>query len=169
VEDGTILSPFGKKLTFGEVADAASRLPVPENVTLKDAGAFKLIGTAAKRLDTPLKVDGRAQYGIDVRLPDMLYAALAQPPTLGGKVKSIDDSAAKALPGYKATVQTSSGVAVVADSWFRARKARDALKIEWDNGPNAALNDAAIMQGACRKRQAVRGRLHARMATSTPP
>ena len=147
VEDGTIFSPHGKKLTYGEVADAASKLPVPENVTLKDPGAFKLIGTAAKRLDTPLKVDGRAQFGIDVRLPDMLYAALAQPPTLGGKVKSIDDSAAKALPGYKATVQTSSGVAVVADSWFRARKARDALKIEWDNGPNAALNDAAIMKG----------------------
>jgi isoquinoline 1-oxidoreductase beta subunit len=122
-------------------------MPVPENVALKDPGAFKLIGTSAKRLDTPLKVDGRAQYGIDVKLPDMLYAALAQSPTLGGKLKSVDDSAAKAMPGYKATVQTSSGVVVVADSWWRARKARDALKITWDAGPNAKLTDATILQG----------------------
>jgi isoquinoline 1-oxidoreductase subunit beta len=147
VDNGTIISPHGKKLTFGEVAEAASKLPVPEKVALKDADAFKIIGTPARRLDTPAKVDGTAQYGIDVRLPDMLYAALAQPPTLGGKLKSVDDSAAKTMPGYKATVQTSSGVAVVADSWYRARKARDALKIQWDNGPNAALNDSTILQG----------------------
>jgi isoquinoline 1-oxidoreductase beta subunit len=147
VDNGTIVSPHGKKFTFGEVADAASKLPVPERVTLKNPQAFTTIGMPAKRLDTPLKVDGTAGYGIDVRLPDMLYAALAQPPTLGGKVKSVDDSAAKTMPGYKATVQTSSGVAVVADSWYRARKARDSLKIQWDNGPNAALNDAAILKG----------------------
>jgi isoquinoline 1-oxidoreductase subunit beta len=146
-EDGTILSPHGKRVSFGEVAEAASKVPVPEQVTLKDPGSFKLIGTSAKRLDTPMKVDGRARYGIDVRLPDMLYGALAQPPMLGGKVKSVDDSAAKGMPGYKATVQTSSGVVIVADSWWRARKARDALKIEWDAGPNARLNDAVIMQG----------------------
>jgi isoquinoline 1-oxidoreductase beta subunit len=145
--DATILSPHGKRVSFGEVAEAAAKLPVPEKVTLKDPGSFKLIGTAQKRLDTPLKVDGRAQYGIDVRLPDMLYGALAQPPVLGGKVKNFDDSAAKTMPGYKATVQTSSGIVVVADSWWRARKARDALKIEWDAGPNAALNDAAILKG----------------------
>jgi len=147
VEDGTIISPHRKMLTFGQVAEAAAKLPVPEHVTLTNPAAFKIIGTPAKRLDTPLKVDGRAQYGIDVRLPDMLYAALAQPPTLGGKVKRFDDTAAKSLPGYKATVQTSSGIAVVADSWYRARKARDAVKIEWDSGPNASLNDAAILRG----------------------
>jgi isoquinoline 1-oxidoreductase subunit beta len=147
VEDGTIVSPHGKKLTFGAVAEAAAKLPVPDKVTLKDPQSFTLIGTPARRLDTPLKVDGTAQYGIDVKLPDMLYAALAQPPTLGGKVKSVDDSAAKTMPGYKATVQTSSGIVVVADSWYRARKARDALKIQWDHGPNAALNDASILRG----------------------
>jgi len=146
-EDGTIVSPHGKKLTFGDVADAASKLPVPEKVALKNPSAFTLIGKATKRLDTPLKVDGRAQYGIDVRLPGMLYAALAQPPALDGQVKSFDDTAAKSMPGYKGTVKTSAGVAVVADSWWRARKARDALKIEWDAGPNAALNDAAILHG----------------------
>ena len=146
-QDGTIVSPYGKRVSFGDVADAASKLQPPEKVTLKDPGSFKLIGTATKRLDTPLKVDGRAQYGIDVRLPDMLYAALAQPPTLGGQVKNFDDSAAKVMPGYKATVKTSSGIVIVADSWWHARKARDALKIEWDAGPNAKLNDAAILQG----------------------
>ena len=147
VENGTIISPHGKKFTFGDVADAASKLPVPDKVALKNPQSFTLIGMAAKRLDTPLKVSGTAEYGIDVRLPDMLYAALTQSPTLGGKVQSVDDSAAKSMPGYKATVQTTSGVAVVADSWYRARKARDALKIQWDNGPNAALNDAAILKG----------------------
>jgi isoquinoline 1-oxidoreductase subunit beta len=146
-EDGSIRSPHGKRVTFGEVADAASKLPVPTDVAIKTAGQFKLIGTPAKRLDTPLKVSGAAVYGIDVRLPDMLYAALAQPPALGGQAKSFDDSAAKTMPGYRATVKTSSGIAVVADSWWRARKARDALKIEWDAGPNAALNDAVILHG----------------------
>jgi isoquinoline 1-oxidoreductase subunit beta len=146
-EDGTILSPHGKRVSFGDVAEAASKVPVPEQVTLKDPGSFTLIGTSAKRLDSPMKVNGSARYGIDVRLPDMLYGALAQPPMLGGKLKSVDDSAAKGMPGYKATVPTSSGVVVVADSWWRARKARDALKIEWDAGPNARLNDAAILQG----------------------
>src|SRR5689334_11122011 len=96
-EDATIVSPYGKRVSFGDVAEAASKMPVPENVTLKDPSAFKLIGTPAKRLDTPLKVDGRAQYGIDVKLPDMLYGALAQSPTLGGKLKSVDDSAAKSM------------------------------------------------------------------------
>ncbi len=146
-EDGTIISPHGKRVSFGDVAEAASKVPMPAQVTLKDPGSFKLIGTSAKRLDSPLKVDGRAEFGIDVRLPDMLYAALAQPPMLGGKVKTVDDSAAKSMPGYKATVQTSAGIVVVADSWWRARKARDALNIEWDAGPNARLNNAAILQG----------------------
>ncbi len=168
VEDGVIVSPHGKRLTFGAVAASAAGLPVPDKVALKDAGAYKVIGTPVKRLDTPLKVDGSAQYGIDVRLPDMLYAALTQSPTLGGKVKSFDDTAAKTMPGYKATVQTSSGIAIVADSWYRARKARDAVKIEWDNGPNASLNDAAIPERACSLPLAARRKWLARMATRMP-
>jgi isoquinoline 1-oxidoreductase beta subunit len=147
VEDGFCVSPKGMRVTFGQVAAAAATFAVPEKVVLKPASEFRFIGTPVKRLDTPMKVDGSARYGIDVRLPDMLYAALTQPPTLGGKVKSFDDSAAQTMPGYKATVQTSSGVAVVADSWYRARKARDVVKIEWDNGPNASLDDAAILKG----------------------
>jgi isoquinoline 1-oxidoreductase beta subunit len=146
VADGVILSPQFKKLTFGEVAEAASKLPVPKDVPLKPAAQFTMIGKAQRRLDTPAKVDGSAVYGIDVKLPGMLYAALAQPPTLGGSVKTFNDEKARAMPGVVAVVLTSSGVAVAADSWWRARKARDALTIEWDAGPNGALNDAKIAQ-----------------------
>jgi isoquinoline 1-oxidoreductase beta subunit len=146
VADGVILSPKFKKLTFGEVAEAAAKLPVPKDVPLKPASKFTLIGKAQKRKDTPAKVDGSAIFGIDVKLPGMLYAALAQPPALGGSVKTFNDEKARAMPGVTAVVLTSSGVAVVADSWWRARKARDVLKIEWDAGPNAALNDPKISQ-----------------------
>ncbi|MGH6691665.1 MAG: molybdopterin cofactor-binding domain-containing protein, partial [Gammaproteobacteria bacterium] len=86
VQDGVITSPRGKKLTFGQLAEAASKLPVPQDVPLKDPSAFRVVGRPMKRLDTPPKVDGSARFGIDVRLPDMLHGALAQPPTLGGKV-----------------------------------------------------------------------------------
>ncbi|HEY6125217.1 MAG TPA: molybdopterin cofactor-binding domain-containing protein, partial [Steroidobacteraceae bacterium] len=146
VADGVILSPQFKKLTFGEVAEAAAKLPVPKDVPLKPASQFTLIGKPQRRIDTPSKVDGSAVYGIDVKLPGMLHAALLQSPTLGGTVKTFNDDKARAMPGFVATVLTSSGVAVVADSWWRARKARDVLVVEWDAGPNAALNDARIMQ-----------------------
>ncbi|MGB8327425.1 MAG: xanthine dehydrogenase family protein molybdopterin-binding subunit [Steroidobacteraceae bacterium] len=147
VENGAVISPFGKHLAFGELAEAAGKLPVPKDVKLKASSAFTVIGKGRTRLDTPAKIDGSARYGIDVRLPGMLYAALAQPPVLGGKVRSFDDAKARAMPGVKAVVQTSSGVAVVADSWWQARKARDALAIAWDAGPNAGLNDGAILRG----------------------
>jgi isoquinoline 1-oxidoreductase beta subunit len=147
VQDGLIQSPRGKKLTFGDVAEAAAKLPVPKDVKLKDASQFRVIGRPQKRLDTPAKVDGSARFGIDVRLPNMLYAALAQPPVLGGKVRSFDGDAAKTMPGVQAVLQTGNGVAVVADSWWQARRARDALKVQWDAGPNATLNDAAITRG----------------------
>src|SRR5688500_12342084 len=146
VEDGVIISPQYKKLRFGEVAEAAAKLPVPKDVPLKSPADFTLIGHAQKRLDTPAKVDGSAIYGIDVRLKDMLYAALAQPPALGGSVKTFNDERARSMPGVKAVVLTSSGVAVVADSWWRARQARDQLAIQWQAGPNGALTDAKIAQ-----------------------
>jgi isoquinoline 1-oxidoreductase subunit beta len=146
VIDGVIVSPHYKKLKFGDVAEAAAKLPVPKDVPLKPASQFTLIGKPQRRKDTPAKVDGSAIFGIDVKLPGMLYAALAQPPALGGSVKTFNDEKARAMPGVVAVVLTSSGVAVVADSWWRARKARDQLKIEWDAGPNAALNDAKIAQ-----------------------
>jgi isoquinoline 1-oxidoreductase subunit beta len=158
IEDGVIVSPHYDKLKFGEVAEAAAKLPVPKDVVLKPASQFTLVGKAQKRKDTPPKVDGSCVYGIDVRLPGMLYAALAQPPVLGGSVKTFDGEKALAMPGVVAVVPTSSGIAVVADSWWRARKARDAVKIEWDAGPNAALNDARISQ-TLRKASADAGRV----------
>ncbi len=147
VEDGVVVSNRGKRLTYGALAAAAAKLPVPADPALKPATAFTVIGREHARLDTPQKVDGTAVYGIDVKLPGMLYAALAQCPTLGGKLESVDDAAAKAMPGVQAVVQTSSGVAVVADSWWRACNAREALKIRWSAGPNAALDNAAIRRG----------------------
>jgi isoquinoline 1-oxidoreductase beta subunit len=158
VENGVIISPHLKKLRFGDVAEAASKLPAPRDVPLKSPGDFTLIGRSQKRKDTPSKVDGSAIYGIDVRLPNMLYAALAQPPTLGGSVKTFDDTKARAMPGVKAVALTSSGVAVIADSWWQARKARDQLAIEWDAGANGALNDAKIRQ-VLRKGAAGEGRV----------
>ncbi|HYM34625.1 MAG TPA: molybdopterin cofactor-binding domain-containing protein, partial [Steroidobacteraceae bacterium] len=106
---------------------------------------FKFIGTKIPRLDTAMKVDGSAQYGIDMRLPGMLYAALAQSPLLGGSVKSFNAEKAKSMPGVKQVLQTTSGVVVVADTWWQARQARNALDIQWDAGANAKLNNAAIV------------------------
>jgi isoquinoline 1-oxidoreductase beta subunit len=146
VENGVIISPHLDKLSFGQVAEAASKLPAPREIALKAAGDFTLIGRPQKRKDTPAKVDGSAIYGIDVRLPNMLYAALAQPPTLGGSVNTFNDELARGMPGVKAVVLTSSGIAVIADSWWQALKARDQLKIEWDAGPNGTLDDAKIRQ-----------------------
>lgn len=146
-EGGEVISPKGDRLSFGSVATAAGKLPVPKDIKLKEASAFTLVGKPQKRLDTPSKVNGSAVYGIDVRLEGMLYGALAQPPVLGGKLKDFDATAARAMPGVVDVVRTDSGVVVVADSWWRARKARDALKINWEAGPNASLDTAAIMRG----------------------
>ncbi len=136
-----------RRRAFGELAEAAAALPKPDKVTLKDPKDFQYIGKTQPRLDTPLKVDGRAKFGIDTRLPGMLYAALAQPPVLGGSVRSFDASKAQALPGVRHVLQTSGGVAVIADSWWQARQARDALVIEWNAGPNAKLTNAEIYAG----------------------
>jgi isoquinoline 1-oxidoreductase beta subunit len=147
VEKGEVVSPRGDRLAFGAVAEAAGKLPVPKDVKLKAARDFTVLGKPQRRLDTAAKVDGSARFGIDVRLDGMLYGALAQPPVLGGKLKSFDATAAKAMPGVVDVVQTDSGVVVVADSWWRAKKARDALQVTWDAGPNARLDNAAILRG----------------------
>lgn len=150
VEGGRVIHDDGDALTYGEVAEAASRLPAPKDVPLKTPERFTLIGTRAKRTDTPGKVDGSAQYGLDVRLPGMLYAALAQCPELGGSVRSVDAAAAEAMPGVRRVLTTGTGVAVVADHFWQARQARDALGIEWNAGPNARLDTkqiAALLAG----------------------
>jgi len=144
VEGGRVLNADGDALTYGEVAEAASKLPVPTDVALKAADQFTLIGTRAKRADTPGKVDGSAQFGLDVRLPGMLYASLVQCPELGGTVRSVDAAAAEAMPGVRRVLTTGNGVAVVADHYWQARQAREALRIEWGAGPNARLDNRQI-------------------------
>src|SRR6266481_3902927 len=136
--------PTGKRFKYGELAADAARMPVPENVALKRREDFKLIGTSAKRLDTPSKVNGTAVYGIDARPPGVKIATLAQSPVFGGRVESVDDTAAKAVKGVRQIVRLDDAVAVVADHMGAAKKGLTALKIEWDDGPHAKLSTADI-------------------------
>ncbi|MBU3673359.1 MAG: xanthine dehydrogenase family protein molybdopterin-binding subunit [Sinobacteraceae bacterium] len=133
-----------KRLSFGELAEAAAKLPVPTEVTLKPAKEFTLVGKPAKRIDTASKLDGSAIYGIDVKLPGMLHGAFAQCPTLGGKLASFDATAAQGMPGVKHVVGTDNGVVVVADHYWQAQKALGAVSIQWDAGANAVLDNKAI-------------------------
>ena len=134
----------GRRIAYGELAADAARLPVPASVELKRPQDFKLIGTPAKRLDTPAKVDGTAVYGIDVRPPGVKVATLAQSPVFGGRIKSVDDAAAKAVKGVRQIVRLDDAVAVVADHMGAAKKGLEALAIEWDDGPHAGLTTEAI-------------------------
>src|SRR5882757_1878581 len=144
-ENGVVLHQATKrKLTYGSLAEAASKLPVPDGVPLKDPKQFHVIGKSTKRLDTPDKVNGRAQFGIDVRRAGMLYAVVARCPVFGGKVSSFDATKAKAVPGVKNVIQISSGIAVVADSTWAAMQGRKALEVKWDEGPVAGINSAGI-------------------------
>lgn len=136
-QSGFVVGPGGKKLGYGELAEAAMKQPVPEKVTLKDPRQFRLIGKPTGRLDAKAKSSGLQDYGIDVRLPGMLTAVVARPPVFAAKVKSLDDSAAKAVKGVKAVLRVPTdrggeGVAVVADGYWAAKQGRDALKVEWD-------------------------------------
>src|SRR3989441_4068922 len=125
----------GRRFKYGELAADAARLPVPEKVVLKRPADFKLIGTPAKRLDTPSKVNGTAVYGIDARPPGVKIATLAQSPVFGGRVKSVDDAKAKAVKGVRQIVRLDDAVAVGADPMGAAKKGLAALVIEWDDGP----------------------------------
>jgi len=146
-QSGEVLHPpTGRRLKYGELAADAASVPVPTNVALKRPEDFKLIGTRAKRLDTPAKVNGTAVYGIDVRPPGVKFATLAQSPAFGGRVKRVDDTAARAVKGVRQIVQLDDAVAVVADHMGAAKKGLAALKIEWDDGPHAKLNMDNIAQ-----------------------
>ena len=144
-EHGAILHGATKRqLTFGSLAEAAAKLPVPRNIPLKAPKDFHTIGQATKRLDTPAKVNGSAQYGIDVHQPGMVYAVVTRCPVFGGKVASFDSSKAKAVPGVKDVIQISDGVAVVADNTWTAMEGRKALEVKWEEGPNAEVSSATI-------------------------
>ena len=134
----------GQRVSYGSVAEAAARLPVPANIQLKDAKDFKLIGTPAKRLDTRDKIRGATKFGIDAEVPGMLYATLARCPVFGGKATSYEADKAKAVTGVREVVRVSNGIAVVADNTWAAMQGRKALDITWDEGPNALLSSAVI-------------------------
>lgn len=144
-EQGAVINTqTGASLRFGELAEAAAQLPVPETVTLKTPDQYRLIGKPQKRRDTLAKITGTAQYGIDVRVPDMAFAVLARSPVFGGTIASVDDSATRAFPGVLDVVQVSRGVAVLATSNWTAIEGRKRLNITWNEGPNAALSSAEI-------------------------
>jgi isoquinoline 1-oxidoreductase beta subunit len=144
-QSGEVFHPAtGRTIKYGELAADAARIAVPAGVALKRSEDFKLIGTPAKRLDIPAKVNGTAVYGIDVRLPGMKFATLAQSPVFGGRVKSVDDAAAKAVKGVRQIVRLDDAVAVVADHMGAAKKGLAALVIEWDDGTHAKLNTGDI-------------------------
>ena len=139
--------PSGRKVSFGKVADAAAKLAQPTDAKLKDPKDWTIAGKPLKRLDTPLKIVGKPIFGIDVRLPDMLYAAISACPVFGGKLKMYDEASVHDMPGVKRVVRVGdNAVAVVADSWWRAKKALEAMPITWDNGNNAKVSSATIAQ-----------------------
>jgi isoquinoline 1-oxidoreductase beta subunit len=144
-QHGEVLHPpTGRRSTYGELAADAASMPVPDKVALKEPKDFKLIGTPAKRLDLPAKINGTAVFGIDARPPGMKIATLAQSPVFGGRVKSVDDSAAKAVKGVRQIVRLDDAVAVVADHMGAAKKGLEALKIEWEDGAHAGLTTGQI-------------------------
>lgn len=151
-ENGMVLGANGKKATYGSLAADAAKLPVPEKVALKDPKDFKIVGKRTLRLDSPAKVNGTAEFGIDVKLPGMVYATILQCPVIGGKAKSVDSAQAKSMPGVIQVVEVPDGVAVVADSYWHAKKALETLQVTWDEGAVAAIDHtkmlAASMQAA---------------------
>jgi isoquinoline 1-oxidoreductase beta subunit len=142
--NGEVLAPDGRRVRYGSIASAAAKQPVPERVTLKPAREFHLIGRPLPRLDLPAQVTGRAVFGIDAEPEGVLTAVVARCPVFGGGLRSFDATAARAIPGVKDVVRIDSGVAVVAEGYWAARQGRDALKLEWDEGELATLDDAAV-------------------------
>lgn len=139
--------PSGRTTTFGRVAEAAGRLPVPTEVPLKDPADWKLVGRPVPRLDTAAKLNGSQIYGMDLTLPGMLNAAIRACPVFGGKVRSVDSAAAERMPGVRRVLRVGDyAVAVVADTWWRARTALEAVTITWDEGDHAQASSAGFAE-----------------------
>ena len=153
------------------MAEAAAKLEAPKDVKLKDPKDWKIAGKPLKRLDTADKVVGKMEYGIDVKLPGMLNAAIKACPVFGGKVKSFDAAKAEKMPGVKKVVQVGdNAVAVVADTFWHAKTALDAVPIDWDTGGNEKSqqrHDRRVPEGRPRRRHRLSSAT--RMATSKPP
>jgi len=144
-ENGFVInSATSARLSYGSLSEAAAKLPVPTGVPTKDPKEFKLIGKSIKRLDTRAKVNGTAQFGLDAKVPGMVYASLQRCPVFGGKVASFDATKAKATPGVKSVVQISNGVAVIGENTWAAMQGRKALMVQFDEGPVASVNSAGI-------------------------
>src|SRR5450631_2364492 len=134
----------GQRASYGALSDLAATLPLPENVTLKSPQDFKIIGKPTKRLDTPAKINGTAQFGLDVYLPGVLTVLIARSPVFGGKVKSFNANEARKVAGVQGVYQVPTGIAVAASGFWPAKTARDLLEIEWDEGPGAALSTSKM-------------------------
>ncbi|WP_137939924.1 xanthine dehydrogenase family protein molybdopterin-binding subunit [Chitinivorax sp. B] len=146
-ENGQVIHPAtGRGLRYGQLTKAANALPVPSQVTLKPRKDFKLVGKPQHRIDNQEKINGQAQFSLDVRLPDMLTAVVKRCPAYGGTPRKIDDSQAKTVPGVKAIVPISNGVAIIATGFWPAKKARDLLTVEWNMGPNAKLDSKVLFK-----------------------
>ena len=143
-EKGFILGPGGKKLSYGQLAEAAGKLPVPDKVALKDARQFKLIGKPTRRLDSADKVTGKAIFGLDVQRPNLHTALVLHPPVFGAKVASMNADKVKEVGGVTHVVEIRNGVAVVARNFWAAKRGRDALQVEWEMGPNASVSTEAL-------------------------
>ncbi len=148
-DSGYVLRPDGRRLAYGELAEAAMQQPVPEKVALKDPRQFRLVGRATGRIDAKAKSTGRQPFGIDMRLPGMLTAVVAHPPVFGAKVKSLGDDKAKSVKGVRAVLRVpvdrgGEGVAVIADGYWPAKTGRDALAIEWDTSQVEKPDTAAL-------------------------
>lgn len=146
-ERGTVIhDETDRRLTYGELAERAGALPIPDDVPLKDPKAFKLIGTPAKRLEAPSKVDGSAVFGIDVRLPGMKYAAIAICPVFGGTLAGVDEKKAKAVAGVTQVVRLQDAVAIIATNTWSAKQGLLEAYIKWNEGPNAKLSTEDIVK-----------------------
>ncbi len=146
-EKGVVLHPAsGQRLAYGVLTEAASALgkPSPADLKLKKPAQFSLIGTRAPRLDTPAKIDGSAQFGLDVRVPGLRYAAIARPPVPGASLKNLNSASASAVPGVLQVLQVPGGVVVVAENTWAAMQGREKLELTWDDGPNARLDSAFV-------------------------
>jgi isoquinoline 1-oxidoreductase subunit beta len=147
VKDGVVLHPkTGKRATYGSLANAASQLQPPASVPLKDRKAFTVIGKSKRRLDTPSKTNGSAQFGLDVHIPGMLTAVVLRPPMFGASVASVDSSETMKIAGVKAVERVPSGVAVIATGFWPAKLGRDRLKVEWNPGPNAGISTEQMLR-----------------------
>jgi isoquinoline 1-oxidoreductase beta subunit len=141
-----IHSLTGLRATYAVLAVAAGKQKVPQNVPLKVPADFKIIGKPLKRVDTPEKVNGKTRYGIDVNVEGLRHAVIVMTPTIGGRVRSVDEGRVRSLPGIVGVLRIDDAVAVVGTSWWVARKGLDEIQVEWDGGANALLSTASILE-----------------------